>query len=206
MAQRTAPTDALERLAWMLTFHEGDTVSVNHLAETCGMSWATTRKYSQLLEVLSNIAPSVTVTDDGISVSAIATPLRAIEEQSDLAVLLYLLTVADAKGDLLIPIELSTHEPVLSRYGDTLDSLADNGLVSLTDETVSLTPSGVSMSAPIRAKLRAGVMSPVEIPPNPRIVKEEDHASPTDDMYTDDSYLVENDWKPSSAVVAPAGD
>lgn len=155
MASRTGPVDALERLAWVLNVHHGETVSINQLAAESNLSWATARKYSSLLERLGTIAPSISVSDKGVSVESVGPAIMSMGPQRDRLALLYLLTAAEAHGGLSEPVDRSDHEAVLSSFVEELASLETHGLIERTDETISLTPAGVSVVAPMRSKLVA---------------------------------------------------
>lgn len=180
MATRTGAVDALERLAWVLNYHTGETVSINQLATETNLSWATTRKYSSLLERLGTIAPSVSISDEGVSVESVGPVITSMGPQRDRLALLYLFTAAKAQGGLTEELDVSDHEAVLSSFPDELASLETHGLIERTDGGISLTPAGVSVVAPMRSKLlangpqrRAPAMDPIHLL-NPRQIDDDD--------------------------------
>lgn len=154
MSSRTNPSDALERLAWTLNYHRGETVSINHLAELTDLSWATTQKYTQLLETLARIAPKVTVDTNGVTVDDIGTNLSSIWEQKDIQLIVYLLVHADIKGGPTEQLDYNEHYTVLHQYEQTIDRLEELGWLKRSGDAIQLTPKGVSIAGPARSKLR----------------------------------------------------
>lgn len=56
------------RLAQWLNLHAEGTVSINELARTTGLAWATVRKYVDVLERLQFVLPVLRLTDEGVNV------------------------------------------------------------------------------------------------------------------------------------------
>jgi Mn-dependent DtxR family transcriptional regulator len=156
MEERTNASEALERLAWTLNFHEDGPTSVNKIAEKTDLSWATAKKYTQLLERLSRIAPDVKNTDEGIEVRSIGKTLASLRGQKEPLLLVYLITQAENKGKSTDPIAIATHQDVLSRYEETISELREIGWVNVEEGggTINLTPTGVAQAGQIRSQLR----------------------------------------------------
>jgi len=182
MSERTDPSDALERLAWTLNYREGETLSVNELANKTDLSWATAKKYTQLLERLSRISPSIETTDDGVSVNSVGDNLACIRDRPETQLIVYLLTHAEFAGGAREPFSIENHRDVLSRYEETLSRLQDIGWVEVdeNENTIRLTPTGLSQAGPARSKLRnTNVESPsvVEVADKGEIIRTSDAAT-----------------------------
>lgn len=156
MESRTDASEALERLAWALNYQGEEAVSVNELADRTGLSWATTKKYTQLLEVLSRIAPEVKTEDDGITINKIGKNMESIRRERDQQLLLYLLVHAEANDGPTEPLDISQHQSVLSDYEETIDHLCDLGWIERDTDagTIQLTPKGTSIAGSVRSELR----------------------------------------------------
>lgn len=154
MSSRTEPTDAIERLAWALNYHQGDSISINELAEKTGLSWATTKKYSQLLEVLNRISPDIDATSDGITVNKIGENLDNLQQEKDLQLAIYILQHASINGESDDKIVKERHSDVLDKYSSTIEELEDNGWIECTEETIRITPKGASVAGPARSEYR----------------------------------------------------
>lgn len=156
MGQRTEPSDAIERIAWALNFHSGESISVNRLAEDTNLSWATVKKYSTLLETVSRITPAFDSSNDGIFVKGVGQNLRHLRGQNDLRLLLYILFQAEISGGPTEPIKISEHSDVLRRYEDKIDELHDLNLIEYDREsdTIQLQPEGIGMVGPVRSEIR----------------------------------------------------
>ncbi|MFK5604768.1 hypothetical protein [Haloferax volcanii] len=156
MSQRTEPTDAIERIAWALNFHSGESVSVNKLAEETDLSWATTKKYAKLLETVSRITPTFSSGDDGIAVKSVGKNLRQLRGQKDIQLLLYVLTQAENSGGPTEAIKISKNADVLSDYEAEIHELHELGLLECDTEsgTIRLQPEGIGMVGPVRSQVR----------------------------------------------------
>lgn len=156
MSERTDASEALERLAWSLNYHEGESISVNKLAKKTDLSWATAKKYTQVLERLSRIAPEVNREDDGVSVGSVGDNLACIRDRPETQVIVYLIIHAENKGGSIEPLPIEDHRDVLNRYDATIDHLVDIGWIEINGEqnTIRLTPSGVAQAGQARSKLR----------------------------------------------------
>lgn len=154
MSSRTEPTDAIERLAWALNYHQGDSISINELADKTGLSWATTKKYSQLLEVLNRISPDIDASSDGITVNKIGDNLDNLQQEKDLQLAIYILQHASINGESDDEIAKERHSDVLEKYSSTIEDLEENGWIECTDETIRITPKGASVAGPARSEYR----------------------------------------------------
>ena len=156
MSQRTEPTDAIERIAWALNFHSGESVSINRLAEDTDLSWATVKKYTSLLETVSRITPAFDSDNDGIFVKGVGQNLRHLRGQNDLRLLLYIFFQAEISGGPTAPIEISKHSDVLGKFQDEMQELHDLDLIEYDREsdTIRLKPEGIGMIGPVRSEIR----------------------------------------------------
>lgn len=156
MPERTDASEALERLAWTLNYHEDESISVNKLAEKTNLSWATAKKYTQVLERLSRIAPEIKREDEGISVSSVGDNLACIRDRPETQLIVYLITHAENSGSSVESIPIEDHRDVLDRYEATIDHLEDIGWIARDDDedTIRLTPAGVAQAGQARSKLR----------------------------------------------------
>ncbi len=154
MSSRTEPTDAIERLAWALNYHQGDSISTNELANKTGLSWATTKKYTQLLEVLNRISPDIDVSNDGITVNQIGENLDNLKQEKDLQLAIYILQHASINGESDDTIVKEHHSNVLDKYSSTIKELEDNEWIECTDDTIRITPKGASVAGPARSEYR----------------------------------------------------
>ncbi|WP_256288279.1 MULTISPECIES: winged helix-turn-helix domain-containing protein [Halobacteriales] len=151
---RTNPSEALERLAWTLNYPRRDPISINELAEKTDLSWATTQKYVQLLETLGRIGPKITIDEDGVVPQQLGENLHDIRDQKDMQLIIYLYTHANIQGSPTEPLDVEKHSEVLEHYDEVIDELAEFGWIELTEETIQLTPEGVSIAAPAQSRIR----------------------------------------------------
>lgn len=159
---RTNPSEAIERLAMTLNYPRREPLSINELAEKTDLSWATTKKYVQLLETLGRISPKISVNKDGVTSVQLSENFHDIEDEQDIQLVVYLFTHANIKGNPTAPLDLETHE-VLKNYEEEIDELSDLGWVKVSDETIQLTPEGVSIAGPAHSRLRN---QDIEVRPN----------------------------------------
>lgn len=156
MTERTEASVALERLAWTLNFHEGETVSVNKIAEKTNLSWATANKYIQVLERLSRIAPELSRDDSGVLVKSVGDNLASIHNRTEIQLIVYLIIHAENKGGSIEPILIEEHTDVLARYDTTIERLLEIGWIEVNNEenSIRLTPAGAAQAGQARSKLR----------------------------------------------------
>lgn len=148
MAERTSPTDALEKLAWELSFHPGETLSLNQISESTGLAWATVRKYTRTLELLQKLAPTLRVREEGLQVGTRSDAMRDLFNQPASALAAYLFIHAKEAGDATEPLPWSRHEHALAKFGPVLERMEDLGWIDRDEETIRLTPLGVSIAGP----------------------------------------------------------
>lgn len=86
---RSAPEEALERIALWLNLQEDADVSFNKISKQTGLAWATVVKYSNAIERLAACLPKVSVSDKGVHVHeagpAFKTVVRTPSERAALA-------------------------------------------------------------------------------------------------------------------------
>lgn len=156
MPERTDPPDALRRLSWCLNFHKGETVSLNQVSKSTGLAWATVKKYTQAIEGIQRIAPSIRSTADGIEVGSQNIALVDLFEEPTRALAVYLLVQSQENGDATKEIELEDHAHLFEKHSEALEKMGSLGWIELTDESVSLTPLGVSIAGPIYSEISNG--------------------------------------------------
>lgn len=137
-----------------LNYPRGEPISINDLSEKTDLSWATTKKYVQLLETLGRIAPRVSVDENGVTALEIGENLHDISDQEDIQLVIYLFTHAKIQGNPTAPLSLDEHSDVLDQYKDTIQQLDDLGWVECSDDTIKLTPEGVSIAGPAYSRIR----------------------------------------------------
>jgi len=199
MSERTDASEAIERLAWTLNYHEDEPVSVNKLAEKTNLSWATTKKYTQVLERLSRIAPGIKRADNGIAVNSVGDNLACIRDRPETQLIVYLIIHAENKGNSIDPIPIGEHRDVLNRYEATIDYLEDVGWIAIDSEenTIRLTPSGVAQAGQARSKIRN---TDIELPSYGRIVEKGDIIQTSD--ANAQSYWASGDYATDRATQA----
>ncbi|WP_018258727.1 winged helix-turn-helix transcriptional regulator [Halomicrobium katesii] len=152
MSTRTEPTEAIERLAWALNYHQGESISTNKLAEKTGLSWATTKKYVQALEKINRISPDINVNSDGVIVNAIGDNLDNLKQEKDLQLVIYIIHHAQIEEGDDSTISKDLHADILEKYDDTLDEIEESGWIQCTDDTIRITPKGASVAGPAKSK------------------------------------------------------
>lgn len=157
---RTNPSKALERLAMTLNFPRREPISINELAGKTDLSWATTKKYVQLLEVLGRVAPRISVDEEGVTPLEIGENLNDIRNQEDIQVILYIFTHAKIKDTPATHLNFEEHSDVLSKYEEILEELEDLGWIEKTDDTIGLTPEGVSIAGQAHSRVRNKDLEP----------------------------------------------
>ncbi len=151
MGERTSPRRALEKIAWYLSYRRGEEVPLNQIAEATGLAWATVHKYTQALEQLQKLAPTISTGDDGIIVGRRSHNVENLFNRPAIALAVYVLE--NAGEDATAPISREEHEEVLGRYADELDKLSTAGWVDVTSDTVRLTPEGIRVAGPARSRV-----------------------------------------------------
>lgn len=151
---RTNPSEALERLAMTLNYPRREAISINELSEKTNLSWATTRKYVQLLETLGRIAPKITVDENGVTPQEMGENLDDIRDQEDIQLIVYLFTHANIEGSPTAPLDIEDHNDVLAQYEETIQELAQLGWIKRNEETIQLTPEGISIAGPAYSRIR----------------------------------------------------
>ena len=151
---RTNPSEAIERLAMTLNFPRREPLSINELSEKTGLSWATTQKYVQLLETLGRIAPKVSVDEEGVTPLELGANIYDIQDQKDIRLVIYLFAHAKIEGSPTASLDIEDHSDVLDQYKPVIDELEQIGWIERTEDTIQLTPEGVSIAGPAYSRIK----------------------------------------------------
>lgn len=154
MAERTSPEDALELICWHLNYRQGETLSLNEVAEATGLSWATVHKYVHALETLQNLAPRITTDADGVHVGARTGPMNELFSEGASALAVYLLIHARPEEDATRPLAWADHAPTLAKYAGQLDKMESLGWIERDEDTIRLTPTGVRIAGPAYSEVK----------------------------------------------------
>lgn len=181
---------------WYLNYRSGETVSVNELARSASVSWATAKKYAELLEAYNRVAPTVSVTSDGVEVVSPGHNLSLISSDRETQLLIYMLFSAELNGSSLSPISVSEHKKVIRHYSDIIDELGELGLIKCNDDKLQLTPQGISIAGPARSEIRNRESPRGRSSQKPRrlvsppsdIVEQSDYEKESNDNYNPNSY------------------
>lgn len=154
MSERTSPADALERLSWILNYVDGDTQSLNSLAEQSDLSWATVQKYTTTIETIQKIAPKVAVTANGVEVGTRSKAMSDLTKDPVAALTVYIFTQAEMQGGANEPVDKALCEQVGEEFEDTLAHAIELGWVSeVSEDRVKLTPTGIRVAGPARSEV-----------------------------------------------------
>ncbi|AFZ73797.1 hypothetical protein [Natronobacterium gregoryi] len=154
MSERTSPADAIERLCWILNYVDGDTQSLNSLAEKSDLSWATVRKYITIIETVQKVAPKITVGADGVEIGSRSKAMSDLIEDPVAAFTVYLLTQAEMEGGANEPVDKALFEGVGEEFEDALEHANELGWVSESGEDrIKLTPTGIRVAGPARSEV-----------------------------------------------------
>lgn len=137
-----------------LNYPRREPISINKLSEKTDLSWATTKKYVQLLETLGRISPKISVDENGVTAKELGDNLHDIRDQDDIQLLIYLFTHARMQGSPTGPLDIEEHIDVLDQYEETIRDLDELGWIEHTDDAISLTPEGVSIAGPAHSRIR----------------------------------------------------
>jgi hypothetical protein len=137
-----------------LNFPRREPLSINELSEKTDLSWATTQKYVQLLERLGRISPKISIDKDGVTPIDCGRNFYDINDQKDIQLVIYLFTHANIEGGPTTALDIDTHSDVLTQYEETIEELEKLGWLELTEDTIRLTPEGVSIAGPAHSRIR----------------------------------------------------
>jgi len=154
MGTRTSPEDAVKRIAWELNFHKGEEASLNEIAELTDLSWATVKKYVDLIEDLQKITPEMAVSTEGVRSGERTEILEDVLSEPEQALAVYILLQAESNGEATAQVDVGTVRNVAERPG-LLTEMERLGWINRSDDSVQLTPIGVK----IAGKARSGVLS-----------------------------------------------
>lgn len=154
MSERTSPEDALELISWHLNYRQGETLSLNEVAESTGLSWATVHKYVNALETLQNLAPRITTDADGVHIGSRTAPMNELFSEGASALAVYLLVHTQSEEDATQPLALEDHASTLEKYSLLLDKMETLGWIERDEDTIRLTPTGVQIAGPTYSEVR----------------------------------------------------
>lgn len=153
MSERTSPTDALERLSWALNTSTDGPQSLNELAKRASLSWATAKKYLQVIEMIQKIAPKISVKNDGVHIGERSRMMEDMFEDSAVALTTYLFVQAESKENPAQPMDLDVCTGLDEEFIDTLSQLEALEWASISDNEIRLTPMGIQVAGPARSEL-----------------------------------------------------
>lgn len=146
---RTGSIEALEILAWHLNFFPEEELSINEISGSTGLAWATVKKFSEAMELINNISPTMVNTKNGIRISGRARIFEEIFTDDLRTAVFYLFLTAKASGKVTNKIMLEKHDRFKSRYESSIQKLIDLDLLKQTDDGVRLSPAGIALSSDI---------------------------------------------------------
>lgn len=154
MGERTDPSEALERVAWFLNYHEGDSLSINQIAEATNLSWATAHKYVHTLERLDRISPEITSESGEVTVDERAPAINELFRDEAFALTIFIFDRALSQGDNVTTVV--EYEPIADAFDDhedLLNQIDSLGWVEQSSDGVCLTPQGVRVAGPARSRI-----------------------------------------------------
>lgn len=155
MVGRASPEDAAERIAWELNFHKGDEVSLNELADLTDLSWATIKKYTQLIETLQKVAPEIAISSEGVRSGGRAAILEEILSEPERALSVYLLIHAEVNGGATAEVDAEILREAIED-ADVLTKMEKLGWIKQSSGDVQLTPLGVKIAGKTRSEVLSG--------------------------------------------------
>jgi hypothetical protein len=144
---RTGSIEALEILAWHLNFFPEEELSINEISRSTGLAWATVKKFSEAMELINNISPTMVNTKNGIKISSRARIFEEIFTDDLRTAAFYLFLTAKASGKVTNKIMLEKHDRFKSRYEASIQKLIDLDLLKQTDDGVRLSAAGIALSS-----------------------------------------------------------
>lgn len=154
MNKRTSPTDAIERLSWVLNYVDDGSQSLNSLAEQSDLSWATVQKYIKIIETVQKVAPKIATDSDGVKVGSRSYGMSDLIEDPVAAFTIYLFTQAEMRGGAGEPVDRALCEGLSEKFENSLQQAIELGWVTeVNDEQVKLTPTGMRVAGPARSEV-----------------------------------------------------
>lgn len=150
------PVDTLTILCWYLNHHEGETLSVDQIADETGLSWAQTQKYVMAIEKLNRIAPDISTETADIEVTEQAAVAAELFTDDAVAIAGYLFNRGLVDGDVAKPADITEHD-VLADNRDVIDNMESLGWIDRDGDAIQLTPTGVQVIGPARSRATHGV-------------------------------------------------
>lgn len=154
MSKRTSPTDAIERLSWILNYVDDGPQSLNSLANQSDLSWATVEKYITTIEAVQKIAPKIATSSNGVEVGSRSRTMSELTKDPVAAFTVYLFTQAEMRGNAAEPVERTLCEGLNEEFEDALEHAIKLGWVTeVDDERIKLTPTGIRVAGPARSEV-----------------------------------------------------
>lgn len=145
MSEKQRPRDSIRQLAEILRFYEGETRSIESLAEEAGMEWGEVYNYLRLIEDLQALAPQVDYDDGEVTLGESQHQTPGLYEQETMAVLAYLFV----QTKTVAPLDMDTHAAFFDDHADGVEEALDHGFVEQEDDgTLTLTPDGIGLIGP----------------------------------------------------------
>jgi len=154
MGDRTSPEDSAERIAWELNYHKGEEISLNELAERTSLSWATVKKYTDLIETLQNVTPEIAISSDGVRSGERTDILESVLSEPEQALAVYILLQAESNGGATAKVDTGVLRTVVEDP-EILNEMEQLGWIKRSDDDVQLTPLGVKIAGKARSEVRS---------------------------------------------------
>lgn len=152
MGDRTSPEDAAQRIAWELNFHKGEEISLNELADLTNLSWATVKKYADLIETLQKVTPEIAISSEGIRSGERTNILESVLSEPEQALAVYTLLQAESNGGATAKVDTEVLKTVVEDP-ETLTEMEQLGWIERSDDSVQLTPIGVKIAGKARSRV-----------------------------------------------------
>jgi len=144
----------MERIAWELNFHQGEEVSLNQLAESTDLSWATVRKYIQLLEDIQKIAPQIEFSEEGVYPGQRTQIVEDTFSNPESALVVYILIHSEIQGGATKEVDIQELEKAIEDT-DVLKRMEQLGWIERSEDQVRLTSLGLRIAGKTRSKIES---------------------------------------------------
>ena len=145
MPENQRPRDSIRQLAELLRFYEGETRSIEALADEVGMEWGEVYNYLLLIEDLQALAPDVDYDDGEVTVGESQHQTPELYESETMAVLAYLFV----QTKTVDPINMEAHAAFFDDHEDGVEEALDHGFVEQEEDgSLALTPEGIGLIGP----------------------------------------------------------
>lgn len=154
MTERTSPTDAMERLSWILNYVDDGPQSLNALADQSDLSWATVQKYINTIETIQKIAPETSKSPDGVETGSKSRAISDLIQDPVAAFTVYLFTQAEMRGSPAEPVDKQLCEGLDEEFENALEQAKELGWVTeVEEEKIKLTPTGIRVAGPAKSEV-----------------------------------------------------